>query len=148
LRPGGHLSVVADGGDIGGHVGYGERRIAGLHGSDDATPQILEDDGAVDPDQVAAATAVDAVAPSQIGDGGRRLGHPAGGIGTPEEITAVGPASGGTGDETVGADSRDQLGDGMHVVDGAVGIQILADDDLLQVAAGGGLDEQLQELGR
>jgi len=36
----------------------------------------------------------------------------------------------------------------MHVVDGAVGIQILADDDLLQVAAGGGLDEQLQELGR
>jgi len=53
---GGHLSVVGDGGEVGLDVGDAELGVAGMDGIDDAAPKVLQHDGAVDPDQVAAAT--------------------------------------------------------------------------------------------
>ena len=133
VRLGGDLPVVGDGGDVGGDVADGELAIAGMDSVDDSAADVLEHDGAVHPDQVAAATAVDAVAPTQVGNGSRRFGHPAIGIGCPGEVLTVRPAPGSAGDETVGADSGNDGRNGMGVVDGAVGVEILTDDDLLQV---------------
>ena len=116
-----------------------------MHGINDAAAQILKDDGAVDPDQIAAATAVDAVTPAKISYRGRRLGYPAMSIGCPEVRMTIGPTACGAGDEAVGADPRYQRRDGVHVINDTIGIKILADNDLLQVTAAGWLNEQFQE---
>jgi len=75
-----------------------------MYGIDNASADVFQHYGAVDPDQVAAATAVDAIAATEIGNGCRCLSDPAINIGGPCVVLAVGPATGIAGNEAVGAD--------------------------------------------